>query len=59
MLVNIGLKRSTKCSYKGKYMVKKVIKYIRDIALLNFFFFLLRDRKTKIKVKLKDIEEYH
>lgn len=56
MLVDIGLKRSTKCSYKGKYMVKKVIKYIRDIALLNFFF-LLRDRKTKIKVKLKDIEE--
>lgn len=40
-------------------MVKKVINYIRDIALLNSFFFLLRDRKTKNKVKLKDIEEYH
>lgn len=54
-------KEKHKMFVQRRYMVKKMIKYIRDIALLNSFiyFFLLRDRKTKNKVKLKDIEEYH
>lgn len=51
-------KEKHKMFVQRRYMVKKMIKYIRDIALLNSFF-LLRDRKTKNKVKLKDIEEYH
>lgn len=46
-------KKKHKMFVQRKYMVKKMIKYIRDIALLNsfIFFFLLRDRKTKNKVK--------
>lgn len=44
-------KEKHKMFVQRRYMVKKMIKYIRDIALLNSlgFFFLLRDRKRKTK----------
>lgn len=46
-------KEKHKMFVQRRYMVKKMIKYIRDIALLNSFFFLTQRQKNEKQSKIK------